>query len=203
MNRNYEEELDVPVGPDNTIDPGSDRGQPTHFLTRRHKNIFAVVVPKDFGDRTLVWTLTAHGKTESVPGSLNPVFQIDRQRTTRGGNSENINSNVPPVVTVQPADQAITRPASATLTLSATDDGLPQRRGKPVGMTAEWAKYRGPGVVTFKSPQQMVENGKATTTASFSEPGTYVIQVVVDDGARGNFGYNCCWTNAELRVTVK
>ena len=128
MNRNYEEELDIPVGPpDNTIQPGLDRGQPTHFLTRRHKNIFSVVVPKDFGDQTLVWTLAAHGKTESVPGSLNPVFQIDRQRTTRGGNSENINSNMPPVVTVQPPDQTIALSGSATLTVSATDDELPQR----------------------------------------------------------------------------
>src|SRR5918911_1250376 len=40
MNRNYEEEVDVPVGPDNTIDPGGDRGQPTHFVPRRHKDVF-------------------------------------------------------------------------------------------------------------------------------------------------------------------
>ncbi len=32
MNRNYEEELDLPVGPNNTFEPGLDRGQPTHFL---------------------------------------------------------------------------------------------------------------------------------------------------------------------------
>ena len=51
MNRNYEEEPDIPVGPNNTFDPGGDRGQPTHFSIRRNKDIFAVVVPKDFGDR--------------------------------------------------------------------------------------------------------------------------------------------------------
>ena len=32
MNRNYEEELDIPIGPNNNIEPGSDRGQPTHFI---------------------------------------------------------------------------------------------------------------------------------------------------------------------------
>ena len=33
FNRNWEEELDVPVGPDNILEPGgSDHGQPTHFL---------------------------------------------------------------------------------------------------------------------------------------------------------------------------
>src|SRR5262245_43572071 len=49
MNRNFEEEIDVPLGPDNRIEPGMDRGQPTHFDPRRHKDVFRVVVPKDFG----------------------------------------------------------------------------------------------------------------------------------------------------------
>ncbi|PYR85316.1 MAG: hypothetical protein DMG19_15200, partial [Acidobacteria bacterium] len=49
MNRNYEEELDVPIGPDNNFEPGGDRGQPTHFMVRRHKDVFRVLVPKDFG----------------------------------------------------------------------------------------------------------------------------------------------------------
>src|ERR1700683_4125670 len=67
MNRNYEEELDIPVGPDNNFQPGpADRGQPTHFLIRRHKDVFAIVVTKDFGDQKLVWTLTAHGQTQKV-----------------------------------------------------------------------------------------------------------------------------------------
>ena len=52
MNRNYEEELDLPVGADNTFEPGGDRGQPTHFTPRRHKDVFKVTVPKDFGDQT-------------------------------------------------------------------------------------------------------------------------------------------------------
>src|ERR1700730_10032743 len=84
MNRNYEEELDIPVGPDNSFAPGEDRGQPRHFVVRRHKDVFKVGVPKDFGDRTLVWTLRAHGQTAQVAGTLNPVWMIDRLRTTRG-----------------------------------------------------------------------------------------------------------------------
>src|SRR5579862_2180569 len=107
MNRNYEEELDIPVGHENSFDPGGDRGQPTHFLIRRHKDVFKVVVPKDFGERQLVWTLTAHGQTQKVAGTLNPVWMIDRNRTTRGGNSENINSNTPPVVNIEPAAQSV------------------------------------------------------------------------------------------------
>ena len=145
MNRNYEEEVDLPIGPNNTFEPGADRGQPTHFTPRRHKDVFSVTVPKDFGNQTLQWTLTAHGQTQKVVGTLKPVWQIDRLRTTRGGNSERISSNLPPVVTVQSSAQTLAAPGSLTLTVSATDDGLPKRRGEPVGMTVLWAKYRGPG----------------------------------------------------------
>jgi len=206
LNRNYEEELDIAVGPDNSFEPGGDRGQPTHFIVRRHKDVFRVVVPKDFGDQKLVWTLNAHGQKAQVTASLNPVWQIDRLRTTRGGNSENINSNTPPVAAVQPAELVLPNPGSATLNLSATDDGLPKRNGKTVGMTVTWAKYRGPGPVVFKEVSTKLTDGKAATIANFSEPGEYVLQAVVDDGsgeAAGNFGYHCCWTNVQVNVTVK
>src|SRR5436305_1180694 len=38
LNRNYKEELAIPAGPDNKVEPGSaiDQGQPTYFLPRRH-----------------------------------------------------------------------------------------------------------------------------------------------------------------------
>jgi hypothetical protein len=206
MNRNYEEGVDLAVGENNTFVPGGDRGQPTHFTPRRHKDVFSVVVPKDFGSQQLVWTLTAHGQTQQVVATLKPVWQIDRLRTTRGGNSENISSNLPPIVSVQASPQTLAAPAARTmLALSATDDGLPKRRGEPIGMTVLWAKYRGPGDVKFSAADTKVVNGNATTTASFSEPGEYILQAVVDDGSgesAGNFGYHCCWTNAQVKITV-
>jgi hypothetical protein len=203
MNRNYEEEIDLPVGADNTFEPGGDRGQPTHFVPRRHKDVFKVTVPKDFGDKTLTWRLNAHGQAQQVIATLKPVWQIDRLRTTRGGNSEKVSSNLPPVVTVAASGQT---GSTATFTLSATDDGLPKRRGEPVGMTVLWAKYRGPGNVVFSAPQAKLANNHAETSATFTEPGDYILQAVVDDGsgeAAGNFGYHCCWTNAQVRITVK
>ena len=76
-------------------------------------------------------------------------------------------------------------------------------------LSYEWFKYRGPGKVSFFEPRGIMTKGKpestATSTATFSEPGDYVLQVVVDDGSgesAGNFGYHCCWTNAELKVHV-
>src|SRR4029077_12777447 len=140
-NRNYEEELDIPVGPDNTFEPGGDRGQPTHFTPRRHKDFFKVTVPKDFTDKQLIWKLNAHGHSEQVVATLKPVWQIDRLRTTRGGNSEKVSSNLPPEVKVSVANQTA---SGATLNVSATDDGLPKKRGssEPAGLTVMWAKYR-------------------------------------------------------------
>ena len=215
MNRNYEETIDLPVGPNNSFEAAGDLGQPTYFLTRRHKDVFGVVVPKDFGDKKLIWTLTVRGTAEKVIGTLNPVWEIDRQKTTRGGNAESVESNTPPIVKAEPAVQTVALSGVATLRVSATDDGLPKRRGRgadaedqPVGMTVVWSKYRGPGHVSFEPPihpSQAVVTG-AVTRAKFSQPGEYTLQVVVDDGSgetAGNFGYHCCWTNAQVRVIVQ
>src|SRR3954454_19140300 len=77
MNRNYEEEVDVPVGTDNSIEPGSpDQGQPTHFYQRRQEFVFKVKVPKDWGDKDLIWTLGSHGKVEKAYGSLLPIWEL-------------------------------------------------------------------------------------------------------------------------------
>src|SRR5271165_6134526 len=42
LNRNEKQEVDIPIGPENRIEPGGpDRGQPTHFLTGRRYGMFA------------------------------------------------------------------------------------------------------------------------------------------------------------------
>ena len=85
------------------------------------------------------------------------------------------------------------------------DQAVTLRAGKAVGMTAIWAMYRGPGAVVFGESKSKLVDGRAVTTASFSQPGEYILQVVVDDGSgesAGNFGYHCCWTNAQTKITV-
>ncbi len=69
FNRNLKETLDIPVGPNNRIEPGGpDQGQPTHFLPRRQWGVFTIKVPKDFGDKRLTWTIVANGQTTIDPG---------------------------------------------------------------------------------------------------------------------------------------
>src|SRR5439155_20820659 len=57
LNRNFEEELDISVGPDNRCEPSPvDCGQPTHFLARRQRLVFSVRVPKEWPkDRRFLW----------------------------------------------------------------------------------------------------------------------------------------------------
>jgi hypothetical protein len=82
-------------------------------------------------------------------------------------------------------------------------------------VTVTWSKFRGPGVVTFADAKPGVQlakgdagnggvSGTASTTATFSEPGEYVLLVVVNDWSGvGGHGYQCCWTNALVKVSVK
>ena len=54
MNRNWEDEPDIPVGPENSISPGGpDLGQPTHFLPRgvNHPCIDVNHPFSDYGER--------------------------------------------------------------------------------------------------------------------------------------------------------
>ena len=78
MNDNWEEQLDLPVGPGNNIEPGGpDQGQPTHFLPRRNRFMFRIRVPKDFGSQEVVWTLIANKKTTKAYASLRPDLVIE------------------------------------------------------------------------------------------------------------------------------
>lgn len=130
FNRNAKQTLDIPVGPDNRIEPGGpDRGQPTYFLPRRQWGVFTITVPKDFGDQKLTWTIVANGQTTSIPLTLNPLWFVEPLRHAMG--------NTPPKVKFaadgreqQGPPRAIaasyTAKANEPLTLDAwvTDDGI-------------------------------------------------------------------------------
>ena len=76
-NRNSKEPVTIPIGPNNKIEPGDpDQGQPTYFETGRQWGVFVVKVPKDFGKKTITWTVTANGETQAVPFALNNAYNI-------------------------------------------------------------------------------------------------------------------------------
>jgi hypothetical protein len=216
MNRNYKEEPDIQIGPNNKFVPGpEDRGQPTHFMPRRQFGVFAVVVPKEFANdknNKLTWTLTVHGQTIAIPAHLRPEWEIDALKEATSGNT-------PPVVKFEPNGPTGTGPRGVTATLKvaapgqptplvvyATDDGVKKKDQKQVAgpmLGVAWTKFRGPGTVTFTKDVPKIEAGKAATSATFSEPGEYVLRLHAwDDSGRYAGGFQCCWTNGFVKVNV-
>ena len=218
-NRNYEEVLEIPLGSDNFIEPASLNGrQPTHFQPRRHWGVFAVTVPADFGNREVVWTLNVRGQTFTIPGSLHRDWKIDALKGEAGaGNSPPVlrfdgdgpEGSGPAGITASSLTVSVGNPL--TLTVWAKDDGrgsgsVRVAGGQAAQVTLTWFKHQGPGDVTFSEPTAQVDiaGGTATTIATFSEPGEYVVRVRANDasGVSGAGHAQCCWTNGFVKVTV-
>lgn len=132
MNRNYEEELDIPVGPDNHFEPvDADQGQPAHFYPRRQQFMFRVRVPQDWGKKDLIWTLTSHGKTEKAYGTLTPFWEIDSSvyQQNRGGPGELHEEDAAPTISLKgPAQVTVAAGTPLSLAAAVTDDGHPTPR---------------------------------------------------------------------------
>jgi len=227
FNRNWEERIDLPVGLDNSIEPGGpDQGQPTHFSPRRNRLVFKIRAPADFCDKELVRTLTSHGKTERAYATLlvdyfvdDTVIMNNKGAGGGGGGANDLEGNKSPAVRVDGEKRravAVGEPVS--LTAFASDDGIPKRRAlmnipgglrvtpdSAAGLRLSWFVYRGSGAtVTFDPPQTSVwedirdgansawasgwepppvpPDGKWVVSATFSEPGTYVLRALADDG---------------------
>jgi hypothetical protein len=175
FNRNWNEWINVPVGTANDIQPGGpDQGQPTHFLPRRNQFVFRIRVPKDFGNRELVWTLTSNGKTEKAYGSLKPDYVVNATVMAANfgaggqtGTMPDLVGNVAPVLKVEgERSRRVKVGEPVLLTAVASDDGKPRSRAmqaatgvnrtvpnSAAGLRLVWLKYRGAGDVTFDPPQ--------------------------------------------------
>lgn len=139
MNRNYDEQVDVPVGAENSIEPavagaGPDQGQPTHFYNRRQQYVFSVKVPKDWGKRDLVWSLTVHGKTEKAYGSLLPIWELGAlvYQENRGGIAEigtvPEENQAPAIAVTDTVPSTVAAGQPLTLSVKVEDDGRPTPR---------------------------------------------------------------------------
>jgi hypothetical protein len=221
FNRNWQEELAIPAGAGNFVEPGGpDRGQPTYFLPRRQGWVFRVRVPQDFGKQVVTWTVAANGKTQKAYGELLPVEEItERIVMTRGNlNPGEGDPNKPPAVTVAPVHGASIGDA-VSLRATVADDGLPKPREvvakrptasdatriqaqtnsnvtpRPRGLTVAWMQLRGPARVTFEPAGSIpVAEGTAVTAARFQQPGIYVLRATASDGALA--------TKTDVTITV-
>jgi hypothetical protein len=229
-NRNSQQAIDVPIGPNNRIEPGGpDLGQPTHFLPGRQWGMFVVPAPREFKPTdSYVWTIVANGQSTSIPLRLHPDYVMSPFEEIAVGNT-------PPVLRFEPNGKTVQGPRASvaaplyTASLSATaplvawvsDDAKytsgsnapPSGARQPVQV--RWSKYRGPGAVTFDKPRPEVEklqgegstapfSGKATVNAKFAEPGDYFLHVIANDySGDGGGGFGCCWTTTLVKVAVK
>ncbi|HEY2012247.1 MAG TPA: hypothetical protein VGH38_02045 [Bryobacteraceae bacterium] len=223
-NRNLKQDLDIPAGPDNHIEPGGpDRGQPTHFLPGRQWGVFTIRVPKDFGDQKLTWTLAANGQTTVIPLNVNTLWEVQPFVEASGNTPPFIGFTEKGPFVQGPLGQSSSIAATAgeplALTVWVADDAkapLAGARPRTPPVTVGFSKFRGPGAVAFANDHPSVEkaeiqapegttfSGKASTTATFSEPGEYLLRVVANDwSGEGGRGFQCCWSNAQLKVSVK
>ena len=231
-NLNRDETIEIPIGPDNVVTPKEyDGRQPTSFppdavdptatpanATRRERErgAFTITVPAGFqGD--VVWTLRVRGQTFSVPGRARSGAYGLRWPMAMG--------SVPPLLRFKPDGPTGRGPVGVEgdpvqarvgvplpLTVWVADDSVREKDPVPVAVKAKslvnvtWFKHSGPGVVTFnpsRVPLQVLE-GMATTSATFAQPGEYVIRVRADNFGRLDTspGNQCCWTNGFAKVTV-
>ena len=219
-NLNTNEALDIPLGPDNYIEPSRFDGvQPTHFDRvptggkLRYFCVFTVNVPDDFGNQDVVWTLKIDGQDYSVPGhithieyvimdpdhpSLNSVAPLVRFLEPEGPEGRGRSG-----VRAGPMRAEVANPLSLKIEVVEPETTNPHSGFEMV--TALWAKHQGPGEVVFQhmdAASSMPRGTGLTTTATFSEPGNYVLRVQAYEGRRAGWQNHCCWTNAFVEVVV-
>lgn len=216
LNRNWKEQLVVPVGANNAFSPGpQDRGQPTFFYARTQRKVFVVNVPADFGKSEVVWTLTANGKTRTTIGYLKADWEITPDGGAAGTTTtKEARSNQAPTLSVTAAS-TVKIPGAGTLVATVADDGLPVPRPpvkaavgqetppalaggpkspgnlpwlseaepkRPDGLTVRWFVLRGPADIALDTKYAKPVDGKATSVATFTKPGQYILRAAAEDG---------------------
>ena len=135
FNRNFAETLVVGVGAENKIEPGApDRGQPTVFGTRIHRKEFSVTVPKDWGKKELIWSVTVRGTTERAVAWLQPEWEIDPIYAGKSRSEESLKNTPPKASLTVPSTVALPNPL--TLTATVQDDGLPVPKKRELSAAA-------------------------------------------------------------------
>ena len=255
MNRNWLEELHVPIGPENRfLGEKADLGQPTRFLPRRNRFVFRVRAPEGLTeDDELVWELATRGKTQRAYASIRPDFKLNNVAIMSetgslgaGTSAAATRANISPSIRLEGGAERTVRVGEPLgLVAVVTDDGVPERSeradGPPEDATPEerlaramrapvrvtvaktnalhmtWFPYRGRGSVEFEPPQvkpwedtrpfqnspwspmwvapEEPEDGRWVATATFLEPGDYLLRGRADDGG--------LFTDVEVRVRVQ
>ena len=222
-NRNTEEVLDVPIGPNNRIigapKDQDNQGQPTQFQTGRQWGAFTVAIPADY-KKDVAWHLVNQGRTFHIRANRDPAYIIDAIAGDANGNfppqisfSATGQSGHGPEGIVSKAYQAkVGKPI--TIDVWAKDDGIGSgllgsfmaSAGDVPPLSLAWSKQQGPGMVSFKEAMSSVpvDGGKASNQVTFAKAGDYTLRVLVNEftGMETAGHSQCCWTNGFIKVNV-
>ncbi len=152
-----------------------DYGTTTSYSST--KSSAALTKSHRFAVTNLSPNTTYHFRVTSSDASGNAASSEDRTFTTLDPSS-----NLPPNVSAG-SDVTVTFPDAASLSGTATDDGLPNGT-----LTILWSKVSGPGEVVF------TDNAATHTNASFSQEGIYILRLEADDGEKQS--------NDDVEITV-
>src|SRR5688572_6801772 len=206
-NLNREQTIEIPLGPNNFIEPKEyDGRQPTSFPVSpasgdaqaaasgrrdRERGVFTITVPAGFkGD--VVWTLRHGGQTHKVPGRAKSGAYGLRWPMASGSIPPQLRfaANGPagrgPVgIESPPLQAAVGTPLTVTIWIK--DDSVRDAETVQVkergparnALNVNWYKHSGPGPVTFDPPKSALKEleGTATSAITFTQPGAYMLRV--------------------------
>jgi len=172
FNRNTKQEFDIPIGPNNRIEPGGpDQGQPTHFLPGRQWGVFSVKLPKDFGTKKLTWTIVANGFTNAITFHTQADYIVEPYEDAA-------NKNTPPKLKFDPNGPIV---AGAPIGIAAKYSATV---GTPLALTV-WATDEGPKINVPETPPGGRGRGRGRGTTSTSTATTTADAEPQDRGGRG------------------
>jgi len=170
VNRNREEIVDIPLGPNNFIEPAMfDGAQPTHFpvYARRgfigiqERGVFAVTVPAEMADTEVIWTLKHKGFNYAIPGrATSTAYEMSAGEQALGSLNPTIRFDMDGEVsidregiTAELMTTSVGKPV--TLTAYAQDRGnrsdYPELDQLLYPLGSEWILHQGPARPDFES----------------------------------------------------
>ena len=162
LNRNYVEELHIPIGANNRMEPGnSDQGQPTFFYPRENHRQFSVTVPSNWGDKELVWQVTVRDETYRAIGWLQAEWEIAAGSDAAGNGA----TNQAPTLSIETA-RTVSMTTNLTMKATDSDDGLPlprERRGGGASTLPTFEQIADGPTVPVNVPALLPENRSRPT----------------------------------------
>lgn len=170
-NQNREATVDIPLGPNNKLEPAQFQGaQPTHFpvynrggfVGIQERGAFGVVLPAEMAGTEVIWTLTSGGNTYSVPGrATSPAYELSAGEAAAGSLKPAIRFSEDGPESVDPVG-IYAEPQVVSVGQALTLSALIQDRGNRASyadtqlyydLGTFWALHQGPAKPDIETPE--------------------------------------------------